>query len=173
MLARRVEKKETGAAMLEMALIAPFFIMLLISVFDISRCVNIHSQLVAIAQEGLRAGANVAYLEPLPWRVKPHPVLFANPASDIFETKNPGPGFIVVAAGTQGPVNILRQMAIILRARQNELSIGNNDWEITSEVDYVAAPNKHTVTLKVKYTGFFYLFDGLDIQATAIGPYST
>jgi hypothetical protein len=172
MLAEKQTKKESGAAMLEMALVAPFFLMLLISVFDISRCINIHSQLVAIAQEGLRAGANVAYLEPNPWRVKPDSILFANPANDIFET-NSGTGFVVQAAGIQGPVRILQQMAVILRAKQKELSIENNSWEITSIVDYISAPNKHTVTLKVKYEGFFYLFDGVEIQATAVGPYST
>ena len=162
------KKKENGAAILEMALIAPFFIILLVSVFDITRCISAHSQLVTIIQEGLRLSGGMRFLETLPWSVTI--VDYTNPALDVYKMNNV---VVVVTTPPQGPVVILSRLAQIARVKLDELNIKKNNWVLSMEVDYTPDPHKIKIRVDAKYDGFFNLFDGMDIQAQVFGPYDT
>jgi hypothetical protein len=158
----RAEAGERGVAMLELAVVAPFYLVLLISVFDVARMLHHHMVFTEIAQEGARLLSGIPYIEPgvFRWEENTNKYMCVATATDCTNA--------MLAHIDDGLKHIVNGL---YRYHQPGLSLMPGTIRITSEFNNSGDPDWVRVRIRGFYRGFFNLFDNLRIDTQARGPY--
>ena len=147
--------KETGTALLELAIITPSLIFFSIVACDAGQVIRNHYVLAQAVRESVRQAGSVEYLEP------GQNELAAN-----------GPDTWVCNSGGTCPVQseeLLHLARKVLELQSKTLDIDLSKSTITSLHD--PAAKTISITIRTTYRGIFLPFAGMSIASSSTGPY--
>ena len=153
---------DRGVALLELTIIAPFYLILLVCVFDVSRILIHHMILTEMAHEGARLLSGIPFLETGVYRWDQSTDVYTCVATNTDCTNS------MIGHIDDGLKNIVNGL---FKFQESNLSLKSGTVRITSEFYNNVDPDWVRVRIRGRYDGFFKLFDNLRFDVRAKGPY--
>lgn len=159
---KEIINNERGSPLLELAIIAPFFIFLAISVYDIGRLLITHSILSQSAREGVHEAGATPFLETGTWEYDGIECYMG--LRDMND-----PSTWVPCIGTPRQMRILKIVYDAIGENASFLCLKPYGIRVFSIYDDVAKTVQIKVT--VAYSGFWILWDGQWLHISVTGAY--